>query len=277
MHISKFHIFRNVVVIGVFIFCLTQLGGCSSIKSYISNTDGPPKKDIDDTKIPNAVPRVEPYHPYGTKDYVVRGKRYHVLKNHKGYTKTGHASWYGTNFHGNKTSTQERYSLYSMTAASKDLPIPSYAKVTNLNNGKEIIVRVNDRGPFVEGRIIDLTYTGAKKLGFVAAGIAKVKVEAIDAKEWLASNSKNSKSLKSSSDDKKTGGRAIYLQVGAFSELANAEKISNRVSGIVNKPTKIDHKDKLYRVSIGPIASNDQKDQLQKSLQEQGFNGVMTL
>jgi len=269
MHISKFHIFRNVVIVGAFIFCLTQLGGCSSLKSHFSNTDGPPSKDIDESKIPNAVPRVEPYHPYGTKDYVIRGKRYHVLKNHKGYAKTGHASWYGTNFHGNKTSTQERYSLYSMTAASTELPIPSYAKVTNLSNGKEIIVRVNDRGPFVKGRIIDLTYTGAKKLGFVAAGTAKVKVEAIDAKEWLDSHRVK---VKPDSGNKKTEDAAFYLQVGAFSELENAKKISAKVSNIVDKPTKIHHKDKLYRVYVGPIASNDQKNDLQKILQAQGFN-----
>ena len=274
MYISKFHIFRNVVIVGTLIFCLTQLGGCSSLKSHFDNTDGAPRVDIDESKIGNAVPKVEPYHPYGTKDYVVHGKRYHVLKNHKGYSKTGIASWYGTNFHGNNTSTQERYSLYTMTAASTELPIPSYAKVTNLNNGKEIIVRVNDRGPFVKERIIDLTYAGAKKLGFVAAGIAKVKVEAIDAKEWLASRHKNAKPA---NDDKKIGDKAIYLQVGAFSELANAEKISSKVSNIVNKLTKIDHKDKLYRVCVGPIASNDQKDALQKTLQAQGFDKVMVI
>lgn len=274
MHISKFHMFRNVVVIGVFIVCLTQLGGCSSIKSNFTNTDGAPSVDIDESKVANAVPRVESYHPYGTKDYVVRGHRYHVLKNHKGYSKIGNASWYGTNFHGNKTSTQEHYNLYSMTAASKELPIPSYARVTNLNNGKEIIVRVNDRGPFVEGRIIDLTYTGAKKLGFVSTGIAKVKVEAIDAKEWLASHHKNTKPINSNN---KIGNKAIYLQVGAFAELANAEKISTKVSGIVNKPTKIEHKNKLYRVCVGPIASNDQKDDLQKILQAQGFDKTMVV
>lgn len=277
MHISKFHIFRNVAVIGAFVFCLSQLGGCSSIRSHLSSADGPPSKDFDDSKIPNAVPKVEPYHPYGTKDYVVHGRRYHVLKDHKGYAKVGKASWYGSKFHGENTSTQERYSYYGMTAASKDLPLPCHAKVTNLDNGKEIIVRVNDRGPFVNGRVIDLSYAGAKKLGFASAGTAKVKVEAIDAKAWLASNNKSSKNSKPISDDKKIGGKAIYLQVGAFSQLANAEKISSKVADIVNKPTKIDHKDKLYRVCIGPIASIDQRDNLQKTLQAQGFDKVMAI
>lgn len=277
MHISKFHVFRNVVVIGAFVFCLSQLSGCSSVRSKFSGADGPPSKDFDESKIPNAVPKVEPYHPYGTKDYVVRGRRYSVLKNHKGYAKVGKASWYGSKFHGEHTSTQERYSYYGMTAASKDLPLPCHAKVTNLDNGKEIIVRVNDRGPFVNGRVIDLSYAGAKKLGFASIGTAKVKVEAIDAKEWLASNNKNSNSSKPISDYKKTSGKAIYLQVGAFSQLANAEKISNRVSGIVNKPAKIDQKDKLYRVCIGPIASTDQRDDLQKTLQAQGFDKIITI
>lgn len=277
MYINKYYIVRNIVVVGTFVFCLSQLGGCSSFRSHSAHTDGPPDKDLDVTKIPNAVPKVEPYHPYGTKDYVVHGRRYRVLKDHKGYAKTGQASWYGSKFHGENTSTQERYNYYKMTAASKELPLPCHAKVTNLDNGKEIIVRVNDRGPFVKNRIIDLSYAGAKKLGFAAAGTANVKVEAIDAKAWLATNKINLSTPKPISDEKKPNSKAIYLQVGAFAELANAKKISSQVSDIVNKPTKIDHKDKLYRVCIGPIASNDQKDDLQKTLQAQGFDKILTI
>jgi rare lipoprotein A len=272
MQISKFHIIRNVVTVGTFVFCLTQLGGCSSIRSHCTDADGPPSKDIDESKIANAVPKVEPYHPYGTKDYVVRGHRYHVLKDHKGYAKTGTASWYGSKFDSKDTSTQERYNLYKVTAASTTLPLPCTVKVTNLENGKTIIARVNDRGPFIGGRLIDLSYAGAKKLGFVAAGIAKVKVEAIDAKAWLTSRHNNANPA---SEDKKIDDKPIYLQVGAFSQLANAKKISDQVSGIVDKPTKINHKDKLYRVCVGPIASTDQKDTLQKTLQAQGFDKVV--
>jgi rare lipoprotein A len=182
----KFHMRRNVAVVFMFAFCLTQLSGCGVTgKAPTHHTDGPPSVDIVNVeKISDAVPRVEPYHPYGTRNYVVGGRSYSVLKNAKGYVKSGYASWYGSKFHGRHTSTQERFNLYGMTAASRELPLPSYAKVTNLRNGKTVVVRVNDRGPFHSKRILDLSYAAAKKLDFVDRGTAPVKIEVIDPKAW---------------------------------------------------------------------------------------------
>jgi rare lipoprotein A len=126
---------------------------------------------------PDAEPRVEPYAKRGNNPYVVFGTRYTPLTSDQPFTQRGYGSWYGKKFHGQKTSSGELYDMYKMTAASPILPIPSYARVTNLSNGKQVIVRVNDRGPFRSSRIIDLSYTAALKLGYVGHGSAELEVE----------------------------------------------------------------------------------------------------
>ena len=143
--------------------------------------DGPPPRDIDVSNLPDAVPKVEPIRKAGNKSpYTVLGKTYQVLPSSLGYRERGIASWYGNKFHGRKTSNGEIYSMYEMTAAHKSLPIPSYVKVTNLDNGRTVVVRVNDRGPFHGSRIIDLSYAAAKKLDYSNKGTANVEVVAID-------------------------------------------------------------------------------------------------
>jgi len=129
-------------------------------------------------------PKIEKYSKYGNpKTYKVFGVKYKTLQTHVGYSEKGIASWYGKKFHGKLTSTREVYNMYNITAAHKSLPIPCYAKVTNLSNNKSLIVRINDRGPFKKGRIIDLSYAAAKKLDFIKQGTARVLVEAIDVKK----------------------------------------------------------------------------------------------
>jgi rare lipoprotein A len=148
-------------------FCLLVLSGALSgcHIPFIGHTqDGPPHRDVDVSNIPNAVPRDLPKSPYGNpKRYTVNGVTYHVLPTAKNYQATGIASWYGKKFHGRLTSTRERYNMFAMTAASPVLPIPSFVRVTNLRNGRSVIVKVNDRGPFAPNRILDLSYAAAKK------------------------------------------------------------------------------------------------------------------
>ncbi len=168
------------------------LGGCSStpqkesISTYqdYKNKEGKPAKslyDVDVSQIPDAEPREEPFSRYGNKSpYVVFGETYNVLPTPKGYKERGIASWYGPDFHGKRTSSWETYDMFRMTAAHKSLPLPCYAKVTNLQNGKHIIVKVNDRGPFHDGRIIDLSFAAAKKLDMAVDGTAQVEVEALN-------------------------------------------------------------------------------------------------
>lgn len=144
--------------------------------------DGAPNKTLSMCSIENAIPRVEPIPTRGNPaKYTVKGKTYKVLRDVKGYRERGDASWYGTAFHGNPTSSGERYDMYQMTAAHKHLPLPSYVEVKNLDNNRRVIVRVNDRGPFISGRIIDLSYAAATKLGILAKGTARVEIAVIDA------------------------------------------------------------------------------------------------
>ncbi len=161
---------------GLVIFALTVLliSGCSSINGY--GTSG----YFNAQAIPGAVPKAEPRGKYGNPtSYRVGRKRYYVMNNAKGYDRKGYASWYGNRFHGHRTSSRERYNMYSLTAASTTLPIPSYVRVTNLENGRSVVVKINDRGPFHSQRIIDLSYAAAKQLGYTSKGTAYVRVTAI--------------------------------------------------------------------------------------------------
>lgn len=156
---------------------IALLAGCAGT----GNRDGAPDETPDLSNIDDAVPRVEPKSKYGNpKSYVVFGKRYYTKDSAIGHVERGTASWYGKKFHGRRTSSGERYDMYAMTAAHKSLPLPSYARVTNLENGRSAVVRVNDRGPFHGRRVIDLSYAAAHKLGVVRQGTALVEVRTID-------------------------------------------------------------------------------------------------
>lgn len=156
-------------------------GGTSGRGGGYYQNDGPPDdEEIDIASIPDAVPRDEPLSRYGNpSSYEALGKTYYVLKSAAGFTQTGRASWYGRQFHGRRTSSGEPYNMFKMTAAHKRLPIPSYVRVTNLDNGEQVIVRVNDRGPFHDGRIIDLSYVAARRLDIVSHGSAPVRIETV--------------------------------------------------------------------------------------------------
>lgn len=173
---AKFPLFTGLAVIA----SVLALSSCSGGGYY--QDDGPPSgffADSNYSHLPDAVPKYEKPHSGANKPYVIGGRRYVPVTGDKPMTERGTASWYGKKFHGRKTSTGEIYNMYAMTAAHKTMELPSYAKVTNLKNGKSVIVRVNDRGPFVDDRIIDLSYAAASKLGYVKNGTAPVKVERI--------------------------------------------------------------------------------------------------
>lgn len=164
----------------------TTYGANASAGSYSRpHKDGAPWWDVDVSRIPDAVPMPN-YGPIKNNPYTVLGKTYFPLNDATSYRVTGTASWYGTKFHGQATANGETYDLYGMTAAHKTLPLPSYVRVTNLDNGKSVIVRVNDRGPFYSDRVIDLSFAAAKKLGYAETGTAHVRVEGIDPAQWWA-------------------------------------------------------------------------------------------
>jgi rare lipoprotein A len=249
--------------------------------SHVTKKDGPPNFYVDETKIPNAVPKPEPLAKYGNmKSYVVFGKRYYVMKNNSHYNEVGIASWYGTKFHARRTSSGERYNMLGMTAAHKTLPLPTYVEVTNLKNHRSIIVKVNDRGPFADKRIIDLTYVAAKKLGMIGKGTTYVRVKAINPLNYgkpimTARRVQHTQKVMLSAHKPANHHEPVYLQVGAFHDKSRATKLQKRLSGLVSLPVNIYHrgdKGALYRVKIGPIHDVSIAEEITSQLKGLGMN-----
>ena len=220
-------------------------------------------------------PRREPLSRYGNpKFYEVFGERYYTLKTNSGFRQRGIASWYGKQFHGRKTSSGEIYDMYQMTAAHKRLLLPSYVKVTNLENGRYTVLRVNDRGPFHGNRIIDLSYAAALKLGVVDKGTALVEIEAVDA------GAQQTVAVAAPTKTIPDGVNELYLQIGAFAERPNAERliehVSKRLSNGLNKRVRIyesvNGAQSIYRVQVGPIETADLADQVVDTLVEIGVS-----
>ena len=250
--------------------------------------DGPPSGSSRIPDLPgDAVPRPEPRSRYGNGPvYEVLGKRYTVMPSSSGYQERGVASCYGKKFHGNLTSNREVYNMYAMTAAHKTLPLPTYVRVRNLANDKSIVVRVNDRGPFVHHRIIDLSYSAALKLDMVKDGTSLVEVTAINFDE--PSGDRPVRRSEPSAPPPASGEQApyrstpavvehrIYVQVGAFGDRANAERRLGALSLAGIKDAFI-HEERapertLYRVRIGPVADVVQYDVLVEELENMGIN-----
>lgn len=293
------------------------VAGCSSTNTRKAGgyykDDGPGSNvpaDIDTT--PDAIPRIEPLASGANRPYTVLGKRYVPITDpDRPYKAQGVASWYGKKFHGNSTSIGERYDMYAMTAAHPTMPLPSYARVTSSANGRTVIVRVNDRGPFHRGRIIDLSYTAAHKLGLIGRGSGEVTVERILPEEIrlaqsrgsvitatggtapagnaetvtptplpastltmtelepipvatvaLASASAPTMSASAANAQPSAAASGVYLQIGAFSQPANAQALVQRVNGQLdasagNTPAVVQQSGPLYRVRLGPFADRE--------------------
>ncbi len=224
--------------------------------------DGPGERPPENLEaIPDARPRNEPLNRFANKPYSVFGRDYVPMVGLAGYRARGIASWYGRKFNGQKTSTGEIYDMYGMSAAHPTMPIPSYARVTNPANGKSVVVRVNDRGPFHADRLIDLSYTAAAKLGFVASGSALVEVERVFPGETRTVPAVDPPVLRVAMPDtparlpESHDARGYFLQLGAFSNRDNAENLRSRLVRELD-----DLGDKLavnllrgvYRVNLGP-------------------------
>ena len=257
---------RPVIKTGTLALLVVMLQSCAVTGSRI---DGPPLQPIDISTIPNPVPKSEPRSRYGNPDsYVVNGERYHVLNSSTGFVERGIASWYGRKFQGRRTSSGETYNMYAMTAAHRTLPLPTYLEVVNLRNGKSVIVKVNDRGPFHVNRIIDLSYVAALKLGIVKEGTGLVEIRAIAPNKYhtgstLASSRKNKE------------GKGFYLQVGSFSSYDNALKLISRLAGLADNLMHISEvtikERKLYRVRFGPITDVQVADRIVTDLNHVGI------
>ncbi|EPJ44103.1 MAG: rare lipoprotein A [Osedax symbiont Rs1] len=197
---------------------------------YKVSKDYGPDSIVDVSHVKDAVPKVEPLSRGGNRSsYQVLGKTYQVLKSSAGYKERGGASWYGKKFHGYLTANGERYDMYGMSAAHKSLPIPTYVKVTNMANDRQVIVRVNDRGPFHKGRVIDLSYAAAAKLGMLDSGTAQVEIEAIDPLIWR--HGQNKVAVQSNYPDKAPDKSGTFLTTSAKKAMlvGNLDKIGQSV------------------------------------------------
>lgn len=263
---------RAAITAGLLVFL--ALAGCASR----GPTDGPPGSS---TAIPpelpsDPIPRAEPRSRYGNGPvYEVFGKRYQVMASNYGFKQRGVASWYGKKFHGRPTSSQEPYDMHAMTAAHKTLPLPSFVEVRNLRNNRTIIVRVNDRGPFVDNRIIDLSYSAARKLDMVKDGTSLVEITAISF-DAPPQATRPAATPPASTTAQPFTAANIFVQVGAFGDKNNARRRFSllREHGI-RDAFVYEEKDRspaLYRVRIGPIADVDQYDSVVAMLGDMGIS-----
>lgn len=270
---------------------LWLLGCVSSVRpgsTTVVLRDGAPDVDMDVSHLADAVPREELIRTSGNKTpYSVLGKTYHVNFNTRGFSQTGYASWYGKKFHGNKTSNGETYDMFAMTAAHKTLAIPSYVRVTNLENGKKVVVRVNDRGPFHDGRIIDLSYAAAKKLGFHHKGTAKVQIEVLAPEPpapatqivaaapmpAIVTTPPAAGGTRVGTPVPAPGTPMTYLQLGAFSKPESANALVKKVTAAAGVPAQVrtEPSRSLYKVVIGPILDNLELLTLRQKLADAKF------
>lgn len=269
---------------------LLWLAGCASNGGgHRGNAGLPPGTDIDLSSIPPAVPHAEPLSEYGNpRNYSVFGETYYTMGEAKAedFVQTGKASWYGRQFHGQRTSSGETYNMFRMTAAHKTLPLPSYVRVTNLRNGRQVIVRVNDRGPFHGNRIIDLSYVAALKLDIVDTGTAPVRIETVTAEDVdpvandddaPRANAVTARTTAKPTVQKTaaTGVTTLYLQVGAFAQRSNARQIAARLHrlgiGKVSTTAGPGNGTILYRVHVGPFASRARRQAVRRRLSLQGI------
>ncbi|MGF1739349.1 septal ring lytic transglycosylase RlpA family protein [Photobacterium satsumensis] len=234
------------------LFLVLILAGCSSAPSterYDLADDVAPESSPTLDHIEDAQPRYEPQSLAGNKDYTLRGKHYQIVQGEQPFVEEGNASWYGQKFHGHKTSNGEIYDMYSMTAAHKTLPLPSYVKVTNTNNGKSAIVRVNDRGPFHDGRIIDLSMAAAARLDVIKHGTAPVKIELIrvekpdNPNEWQSANP-----------------NLYFVQLAAVTDADKAEQIAKQLEQDFDTSVDLKKADsaEIYRLRLGPYIDRDE-------------------
>ena len=251
---------------GIAMLCVLTMSGCGSFKR---DGAGSPGRINDNYK--DAVPRVDPLASGPNKPYTVNGKRYVPDTREIPYRVKGVASWYGKQFHGRKTSNGEIYDMYAMTAAHKTLPIPCYVHVTNIKNGRSVILRVNDRGPFSDSRLIDLSYAAAYRLDFVNAGLADVIVERIMPADIRAGkippttgNPRGGgtpviSTPPATSSDTLSGG--YFVQIGAYQSPDNAYKMQNTLSsggGELASKVRVSQEGAVYKVYAGPYATEGQ-------------------
>ena len=293
------------------LIALSTLTACQSAGRYHQKVDSKPKFNYGDIDLADAVPRYEPYRTINSRPYTVFGRNYTPMLDGKGFVQEGDASWYGQKFHGHTTSNGEIYDMFSMTAAHKTLPLPSYVRVTNLNNNKTAVVRVNDRGPFHPGRVIDLSYAAAKKLDVISTGVAPIKLEVIHIdeagyktvgtgptlapeiptliaalpkdkvnstiNEASTQNSSETSTLEVTIEQNRPpliSEEQRFIQIAAVSQPERAKELSETLAQMYQVKTDAPLIKDLYRVRLGPIKTEQKAEKLIEELKENGFDNA---
>jgi rare lipoprotein A len=261
-------IFLFTILIILIAACSTNTG------RYQQKNDSKPTRIPTTTELVDITPRAEPHSRGGNKSqYQVRGKTYSVLKSAEDFSQTGIASWYGEKFHGHLTSNGEIYNMYAMSAAHKNLPLPTYLKVTNNANNKSVIVRVNDRGPFHQDRIIDLSYSAAYKLGMMKTGVANVTIESITdfSVPKIKITNKPKVPLNTNNSQRK------YIQVFATKNETLANKTAQALRVLYQVNTIIPKNNDIFRIQMGPISDKEQLGNILTLLKKSGYPKAFSL
>lgn len=250
--------------------------GCVSSGRYSQRHDSPPDYDYSHIQAKEVVPEYVEYNPANSRPYAMFGQYFTPLDSGLGYEAVGEASWYGQKFHGHLTANGEIYDMHQFTAAHKTLPLPSFVKVTNLQNNKELIVRVNDRGPFHNDRIIDLSYAAAKELDVISTGTAQVKLEVIHVAENGAMHIGKTPYPLPSQDSITPGedNRRLFIQVAALQDQQKIGELARGLAVLYQVPAQTPVNDGIYRLRLGPFDSEQESDVLLEQLKLSGFDSA---
>ena len=243
--------------------------GCAPKGRYYQQQDSAPKVVPQEVTTKDVVAKYESYAAANMRPYTIRGIRYQPLKTGKGFSDEGHASWYGQKFHGHRTANGEIYDMYKMSAAHKILPLPSFVRVTNVKNGKQVVVRVNDRGPFHSGRVIDLSYAAALKLDVLKHGVADVKLEVIHVDQ--AGNVTVGRSpipIKQNTD--KTN-KQVFIQVAALRSKIQIDKLASGLNSLYQRSYKTKFEKGIYKLHLGPLKNEHEADKLLNELKSKNY------
>ncbi|MCY7297125.1 septal ring lytic transglycosylase RlpA family protein [Alteromonas sp. a30] len=265
----------RIIIFGL--ISILVLSGCvSSGGRYSQRNDSAPHRLPSNITTQDAKPVYEDYNQVNSRSYEVLGKRYQPLQTGKGYEAVGRASWYGQKFHGHLTANGEVYNMYEMTAAHKTLPIPSYVKVTNLDNQQTAIVRVNDRGPFHGNRLIDLSYAAARKLGILKTGTAHVKLQVVhvtpDGQITVGKEKPNPASPLNQESD-----RALFIQVAALQDQRKIDALAKGLTMLYQVPTHVPEGNGIYRLRLGPLSNEQEAKKLLNELKANGYHNAYTV
>lgn len=258
----------NKLVVVLLVLLLTA---CAPSGRYSQHRDSKPDTISANIDFKDVQPVYEPYRKATLRPYTVLGKRYYPLKTSKGYSEKGVASWYGQKFHGHMTANGETYDMFSMSAAHKTLPLPSFVRVTNTQNGRQAIVRVNDRGPFHQNRVIDLSYAAALKLDVISTGTAKVIVDVVHV------DKNGVVTVGNQLDVDKENNKLLFIQVAASQDEQKVKELASGLSTLYQIPSVTPNDGKLFRLRLGPITDEKRAVRLLGELIKDGYKNAYKL